>query len=94
MEIHSPPEKVNLPKASTNVQLDKESELMVSMILGKLVEWPVAVSCGHHTHSLTLPKTERERRKKVTCIMLTSLSTKRVKYCRGFISIILSILNK
>lgn len=73
MAIHSPAEKVNLPKASTNVQLDKETKLIALLFLGKLVQWPVAMSFGHHTHSLTLLKTEWERRKKATCVMLTSL---------------------
>lgn len=58
MAMHSPSEKVNLPKASTNVQLDKESELIASLFLGKLVQRPVALLFGHHTHSLTLLKTE------------------------------------
>lgn len=56
MEIHSLPENVNLPKASTNVQLGNESEITASVLWGKLVEWPVAAWFGHLTHSLTLPK--------------------------------------
>lgn len=48
MKIHSPPEKINLPKSSKNVQLDKESEVIASLPLGTL-GLTVAVSFGHHT---------------------------------------------
>lgn len=60
MKIHSPPEKINLPKSSKNVQLDKASEVIASLPLGTLGLWTVAVSFGHQT----FPKMDEKERKR------------------------------